>query len=432
MNSRAVMAKVVTAVSRDKTPLDEALKKQLPEQTSPRDKGLIQEVCFGVIRHYQLLLHLLARFMDKPLKQKDADIKALLLCGLYQLHYLNMADHAAVSETVAAAKQLQKTWAGSLVNAVLRRSQREFADINVTDSGDDSVTYLHPLWMIERIKQDWPTHWQQILTANNARPPQHLRVNLTAISRADYLQRLSTCGITARPVAGIATAIQTEKPVNAYELPGFGEGLCTIQDAGAQYAAVILAPERGERVLDGCAAPGGKTSHLYEHAPAELLALDITAQRCALLQDTVQRTGAAAHIICADVRSPEQWWDGRLFDRILLDVPCSASGVIRRHPDIKLLRTPEQLQALDEKQLQMLQAVWPTLKPDGRLLYASCSVFRCENDAVIERFLQSHSGAESVRIELDMGIASQYGRQLLPGVHDTDGFYYSLLRKVEQ
>ena len=460
MNARAVMARAVAAVIQERLPLDEALRREWrhlapvagktaagAKNKTAKDKALIQEVCFGVARHYPSLSRRLTRLLDKPAQERDGVVHALLLCGLYQLHYLNTADHAAVSETVAAARQLRKPWAAAVVNAVLRRSQRECLSADGAADGaadraaekdDESVVYLHPPWMIERIRRDWPGHWRQILHANNGRPPQHLRVNLRLASRADGIARLAAAGIHARPVSpaasapAVATAIEVTPPVAVHDLPGFERGLYTAQDAGAQCAAPMLAPAAGERVLDACAAPGGKTGHLYEYEPdlAELLAVDIAPHRCESLRETLRRVGAKARVLCADICAPRLWWDGRGFDRILLDAPCSASGVIRRHPDIKLLRAPEQLPALRRRQLRMLQAVWPLLKPGGVLLYATCSVFREENDAVIGRFLQAQGGAESVTIGLAMGIKSDYGRQLLPGAGGADGFYYSLLRKA--
>ncbi len=436
-NTRTIMARVLTAVLQQGRRLDEALRYALVQHPTSGDHRLIREVCYGVIRHYPALYHTAGQLLDKPLRARDMDITALILCGLYQLHYLNTAEHAAIAETVAAVAGLKKAWAKSLVNAVLRRSQREWDPRRLAMHPDTRLRYLHPDWLIRRLQQDWPHHWQAILHANNSRPPLHLRVDVTKIRREDYLHTLKKEAIPAEAMPEANTAIRVVKPVAVERLPGFDSGLCTVQDAGAQLAALLLQPRAGERLLDGCAAPGGKTSHLYQHCPglAGLLALDVSPKRCQLLQATMQRTGTRATVICADICAPDDWWDGRAFDRILLDVPCSASGIIRRHPDIKLLHTEEQLAGLYQKQLAILQSAWSVLKPGGTLLYCTCSVFACENDAVIADFSRPRTDTDIMTITPAMAPvmatarATAYGRQLLPGQHDTDGFYYSLLRK---
>ena len=450
MNARATAAKIICRVVDTGLTLDAAMAKYLPVIERRDDRGFVKELCFGTLRWYDQLEFLLGRYLDRPLKQRDGDIRTLILVGLYQLHHLGTPPHAAISETVEATADLDKSWAKPLVNALLRRSQREFQRLRSELDRNPGARYSHPAWLIDRIKADWPEQWESILQTNNQRPPQHLRVNLLHTTRENYLEDLERAGIRAQQIDLTPFGIQVPDPVDVDALPGFDDGHVSVQDAGAQLAAGLLDLQPGDVVLDACAAPGGKTTHIRETQPqiAGITALDVDEHRIARLHNTLSRLKLDATVIEADAARPDTWWDGRPFDRILLDAPCSATGVIRRHPDIKRLKSPEQVPALQATQSELLAALWPLLKPGGRLVYSTCSVLREENDRVIERFLDNHPSArpETVRdvwgqgkfgeftltpgLRTEWGIAAEYGRQLLPCLDDTDGFYYAVLTKT--
>ena len=451
MNLRALAAKAVWRVADTGLTLDAALAEYLPVIERRDDRGFVKELCFGTLRWFDQLEFLLERYLDKPLKARDSDIRVLILVGLYQLHHLDTPAHAATWETVNATVELGKEWAKPLVNALLRRSQRDYPRLGAELDRYPGVRYSHPDWLANSIRQDWPDRWEAILQANNQRPPQHLRVNVLRTSRENYLEDLQRAGIRAQQCDLTPCAVDVLDPVDVSRLPGFGDGQVSVQDAGAQLAAMLLDPQPGDRVLDACAAPGGKTAHICELEPAiaEMTALDIDEKRIERLHDTLTRLKLDATVTRADATSTETWWDGRLFDCILLDAPCSATGVIRRHPDIKRLKSPEQVPALQATQSQLLAALWPLLKPGGRLVYSTCSLLREENDRVIECFLDNHPSArpEAVRdvwgqskfeeftltpgLRMEWGIAAEYGRQLLPCLDNTDGFYYAILTKVQ-
>ena len=432
MNSRAIAAKTICRVIDTGLTLDAALEEYLPVVNRRDDRGFVKELCFGTLRWFNQLEFILERYFDKPLKPRDSDIRILILVGLYQLHYLDTPAHAATSETVSATVELGKEWAKPLVNAVLRRSQREFHLVEAELEQSDTRRYSHPRWLIDNVKRDWPSQWEAILHANNQRPPQHLRVNLLRTSRENYLEDLQQAGVRSQACDLTPCAIQVMNPVDVYQLPGFNDGHVSVQDAGAQLAAMLLDPQPGNSILDACAAPGGKTAHIFEMQPqiARITALDVDEKRIVRLQDTLSRLQLDATVLRADAARTDVWWDGRLFDRILLDAPCSATGVIRRHPDIKHLKTPEQIPALQSSQTELLAALWPLLKPGGRLLYSTCSLLHDENDRIIETFLEDYPAANSENIRAQWGSATDNGRQLLPSIDKTDGFYYAVLAKT--
>ena len=432
MNLRAVAAKIICRVVDNGLILDAALAEYLPAVERLDDRGFVKELCFGTLRWFDQLEFILEQYLNKPLKPRDSDIRVLILIGLYQLHYLGTPAHAAVSETVGATLELDREWAKPLVNAVLRRSQREFHQVLAEPDKGAAARHSHPQWLADRIKGDWPDLWEAILQANNQRPPQHLRVNVLRSSREDYLDKLHGTGIQAEKTGLTPCAIQVLQPVDVNLLPGFKDGDVSIQDAGAQLAAALLDPQPGNRVLDACAAPGGKTAHICETQPsiAEITALDVDEKRIGRLRANLARLKLDATVIKADAARTDTWWDGRLFDHILLDAPCSATGVIRRHPDVKRLKSPEQLPILQITQSELLASIWPLLKQGGKLVYSTCSILRDENDQVIETFLDKHPSANSEAIRAEWGIATAYGRQLLPSIDNTDGFYYAVLTRT--
>ena len=431
MNLRALATETLCRVVNAGLTLDVALEQHLRRVERAQDRGFVRELCFGSLRWFDQLEFILDRYLERPLKQRDADLRMLILVGLYQLHHLGTPPHAALSETVEATVALNKSWAKPLVNALLRRSLREYPQSRPQPHRHPGAHYSHPDWLLDRISADWPQQWQAILEANNARPPQHLRVNLLCSERETCLQQLEQAGIRAQALDLTPCGIQALEPVDAGALPGFADGRVSIQDAGAQLAAGLLDAQPEELILDACAAPGGKTTHILETQPqlAGLMALDVNKKRIARLHANLHRLKLDANIIQADATAAGDWWDGRPFDRILLDAPCSATGVIRRHPDIKRLKTPQQFPALQASQCGLLASLWPLLKPGGRLLYSTCSVLREENDAVMAKFLRDHPEADIETLQAQWGVATEYGRQLLPGQHGADGFYYAMLTR---
>ncbi len=427
MNTRLIAAKVLTSVIRDGQSLTAALNNTLGVVESDKDRAFIQALCYGVCRNFHRLDYILSQMLDKPLK--DLDVKALALIGLYQLKFMRVKSHAAVSETVLAARK--KPWAKALINALLRSYLRGQEGFEQKADNVKSALVSHPDWLIQQIEQDWPMQAQQIFQQNNEQPPMALRVNLANISQDQYLQKLRDQGIEAEAVSFCRSAILLNKPAVVNILPGFNEGWVSVQDTAAQLAAELLDVQIGHRVLDVCAAPGGKAAHILEHQPKvrELVAVDIDKLRLQRVNDNFQRLKLSAKLIVGDASKPEDWWDGQLFDRILLDVPCSALGVIRRHPDIKLLRRAEDINTLQVLQKRIMTAVWSLLAPGGIMLYATCSILKQENEQQIEAFLATNANVIEVPINADWGLVRRYGRQILTGESAMDGFYYALIRK---
>lgn len=429
MNSRLVAARVLVRVFHDGQSLTAALDRAWEGSgpIPPKDKAFVQALCFGVCRQFQRLEFVLNALVTKPIK--DMEVKALILVGLYQLQFMRVQAHAAVSETVLAA--CKKPWAKTLVNAVLRTYLRQQMELEAKAEQNQTAALSHPDWLLKQIQQDWPEQAQAIFWENNQQPPMALRVNLSRISRDGYLQQLNEVGITAVAVNFCPSALVLAKPVPVELLPGFYDGLVSVQDTAAQLAAYLLDVQPGHRVLDVCAAPGGKTAHILETQPAlqSLLAIDIDPARLVRVQENLRRLKLSASVLAADAANPGQWWDGQLFERILLDAPCSALGVVRRHPDIKLLRRAEDIAVLQELQRQILQAIWPLLAPGGMLLYATCSILKQENEQQVQAFLQGHPDAMALPIDAEWGVAGACGRQIVTGESAMDGFYYARIRK---
>ncbi len=400
------------------------------EQVSAQDRPLLQELCYGVLRWYTRLDALAAQLLQKPFKTKDTDVHALILLGLYQLIYLRVPDHAAVSATVAATAALKKPWARGLVNAVLRNFQRQSEALLIALDDDPVSRWAHPHWLIEKLRAAYPEQWQSILEANNQHPPLVLRINHAKVTRDNYRQRLLALGIESEPTPHSEDGLILARPVDVESLPGFADGELSVQDSAAQLAAELLNAQPGEHILDACAAPGGKTAHVLERQPSvTMVALDQDGARLQRLHENLQRLQLNATAITGDAVDPDQWWDGHLFDRIMLDAPCSATGVIRRHPDIKLLRRSDDILQLAELQGRILKALWPLLKPGGRLLYITCSVLPQENVRQLQRFCREQHDLQEQPIVAQWGLAQSIGRQILPGQAEMDGFYYACLQK---
>lgn len=427
--ARASAARVVARVMGGQL-LDRALERELPA-APPAQAPLIQEMAYGALRLAPTMQRLGTQLLKRPLRQRDADVAALLWLGLYQLLRMRVQEYAAVSCTVDAATLLDKPWAKELINACLRRFLREKAELLSETATDETARYNHPLWLLEALRQAWPEHWPAIVEANNARPPLSLRVNLLRGAREEYLQRLRTADLKATPFPHNDSGVVLLEPVPVSALPGFAEGAVSVQDGAAQLAAALLDMQPDQNVLDACAAPGGKLCHLLERLPerTRVLALDKEPRRLALIQQNLRRLGLTAEVVRGDASDPDGWWDGRLFDRILLDVPCSATGVIRRHPDIKLHRTPAEVGKLQRLQTAILQGLWPLLGSGGKLLYMTCSVLPGENEQRLQEFLRTHADASVVPASLPFALGRDPGLQILPGEQGMDGFYYGCLRK---
>ena len=431
MNPRLAAAKALAAVLNGKASLNSSLPTQM-DKVEDRDRGFTQDRAFGTARWQPRLSALAAKLLQKPFKAADADVEALLLVGLYQLLYTRVPAHAAIGETVGCADKLKKPWAKALLNAVLRRAQRESEALLAELEHDPVVRTAHPRWLQKSLKAFWPEQWEAICAANNAHPPMILRVNRRHHARDAYLGLLSEAGIAATPCVYSPDGIILDAAADVRSLPGFAEGWISVQDEAAQLAADLLDLAPGQRVLDACCAPGGKTCHILEAEPelAGVVGVDLEAKRLVRVRENLARLGLSADLIAADGRDTATWWDGKPFQRILLDAPCSATGVIRRHPDIKLTRQPDDIAALAVLQGELLDAMWITLDVGGILLYATCSTLPTENTEVIEAFLARTPGARELDIASQAGIKQPHGRQLLAQEGGHDGFYYAKLIKI--
>lgn len=431
MNPRLAAARALAAVLSGKASLNSSLPAQL-DKVDERDRGLTQDLAFGTARWQPRLDLLAAQLLQKPFKAADADVQALLLVGLYQLFYTRIPAHAAIGETVGCADKLKKPWAKGLLNAVLRRAQREGEALLAGMQRDPVVRTAHPRWLQKALKAFWPEQWEAICAANNAHPPMILRVNRRHHGRDAYLALLAEAGIDASACQYSRDGIVLSEACDVRSLPGFAEGWVSVQDEAAQLSADLLELAPGQRVLDACCAPGGKTCHLLEAEAglAHLVAIDLEAKRLTRVRENLDRLQLDAELIACDARDTASWWDGKPFQRILLDAPCSATGVIRRHPDIKLTRQADDIPALATLQGELLDALWPTLEVGGMLLYATCSSLPTENTEVVEAFLARTPGARELDLATEAGIRQPHGRQLLAQEGGHDGFYYAKLIKI--
>ena len=391
------------------------------------DSPLISDLCYGSLRWHEPLSFILDELMSKKLKNKDKDIECLIRIGLYQIIYQNTPDHAAVGETVNALKGLKKPWAKNLVNAVLRNFLR--GQEKLLKQKDDywPARFAFPQWLLDRIKNAYPENWQAIFAESNKRAPMTLRVNLNHQTRNEYLEKLKETGIDAEIVVSVDTAIMLAKPQNVFDLPGFEEGEVSVQDAAAQGASILLDCQDGMTILDACAAPGGKTGHILESAKdLSVIAMDSSESRLKRVAENLDRLKLSATIVASDALETDNYAKDILFDRILLDAPCSATGVIRRHPDIKVLRRDSDIKQLAQLQSKIMDALWQKLKPSGIMLYATCSILPDENETQVAAFLDRQNDAEIISIPN----AQNLGRQIFPGDEGMDGFYYAKLKKL--
>ncbi len=423
-NLRSMAAQAVEQVLEQGQSLSQVLP-VLQQKVSDKDRALLQELCFGVLRTLPQLDWLINKLMSRPMTGKQRTVHYLIMVGFYQLLHTRIPPHAALAETVEGAVVIKRPQLKGLINGVLRQFQRQQETLLEEFSSSDA-RFLHPSWLLKRLQKAYPTKWQAIIDANNARPPMWLRVNRNHHTRDSWLTLLAEAGMEGHPHADYPDAVRLESPASVLALPGFDQGWVTVQDASAQGCMTFLEPQNGERILDLCAAPGGKTTHILEVAPeAEVLAVDVDEQRLSRVYDNLKRLGMKAEVKQGDGRTPAQWCGDRQFDRILLDAPCSATGVIRRHPDIKWLRRDRDIAELAKLQAEILDAIWPHLKQGGTLVYATCSVLPEENSQQVAAFLTRTPDA---RLSVT-GTPEHPGQQNLPGAEDGDGFFYAKLIK---
>jgi 16S rRNA (cytosine967-C5)-methyltransferase len=429
---RAAAARLVAAVVQEGRSLDDLLANDAEEGGS---RAFKRALTYGTLRWHLRLDAVLGRLADRRPERMPPALRALIEIGLYQLMSGETAPHAAVAETVEAARDLGHGRAAGFVNAVLRRYQREHAAIHALVDVDLAMRTAHPRWLVERLQHQYGDAATAILDANNAHPPMWLRVNRCRWSVAQATTSLTDSGFEVHACGLAPDALRVEPPTDVRRIPGFVDGRISVQDAAAQLAVELLCPRPGQRILDACAAPGGKTCHILERVSGDcrMTAIDISDRRLALVRENLTRLGFSADVRVGDAAEPGAWWDGQRYDRILLDAPCSATGVIRRHPDIKLLRRERDIARLARRQGQLLESAWRMLAPGGILLYTSCSVLREENEDVVARFLVATPGAcDQTQILTSAWPSRPYpsagpGYSVLPGEADLDGFYYACL-----
>lgn len=428
MHITLMAAEIIKRVVDDRQSLDSAIDKFTGLVDGNNSE--LKEICFGSCRFYYYLDGIVSSLLDKPLKQKDRIIHFVLIGSLYQLEYMQTPDHAVVNEAVDSIKKTKQAWAKNLLNGVLRKYLRSKTDI-IESIKSEHVSYAFPEFVYERVKSDWPKHYRNILDASNSKPPLTLRVNTKLLTRDDYVSMLNAKGIGYRETPDSNRGVVLDKPVGVEKIPGFNQGQVSVQDESAQLIVEAMDLAGDLRILDGCAAPGGKTGLILESMSesGSLVAIDFP-HRINRISENLNRLNLKATVISADLIGDGSWWNGEQFHRILLDVPCSGSGVIRRHPDIKHRQQPRDISQFSKQQLAMLQAAWTLLETGGKLLYVTCSIFNAENDQVIDKFLNENDEIELQSLNKNLGIETKFGRQRLPGVHSGDGFFYCSMKKI--
>ena len=434
-SARSLAAYAVARILREGVTLDAALKDALAA-ADPKLAPSVRSLSYGAVRGYFRHEAILRSVLSAPVKSLDLLVRALLSVALYELEDERTPEYAVVDAAVQTAKATDAARAGGLINAVLRRYLRERVGLDAEIARNPATRHASPVWLADRLRADWPVRWTQLLAAGDAQAPMWLRVNSQRSTAGEYLEMLRSAGIGARSEERVPHAVALDSPCDVHDLPGFAEGLVSVQDLGAQCVAFPLGLAAGHRVLDACAAPGGKTALIAEREPqlSKLVAVDIDPQRLARVRDNLVRGNLLADLVSGDAGVPAPWWDGVPFDRILLDAPCSALGVIRRHPDIRLRKSPSDIDKLPQVQRRLLASAWSMLATGGRLVYATCTLTRSENRDLVGAFLRSTPDAISLPAEQwegwpQLGEADEYGRQILPGEAGADGFYYAALTK---
>lgn len=430
LNVRALAAEALADVAIHGASLREVLTRCAPRLIDPRDRAMLSALLHEGARWWLRYDAALKILLDQPLHRRQPVIHALLVIGLVQIETLKLPTYAAVNATVEAVRTLKRPHLANLVNAVLRRWLREREALNEQLDADPVTRYALPGWLAQAITQDWPDAARSIFTANNIEPPLTIRVNRQRSSREDLATGFAQAGYGSEAHAWLPDALMLERSTDITRLPGFNEGLFAVQDGAAQAAALLLDAADGQRVLDACAAPGGKACHLLEHADVALTALEAAPGRTRRIHDNLNRLGLLATVLTGDASQPDTWWDGKPFERILIDAPCSATGVIRRRADVRLHRRAGDIRTLAATQKRILKALWPLLAPGGRLLYVTCSLLRAENEAVVGDFLQHHKDARALATRLPAGHAAGPGWQILPGEDELDGMYFAAIEKA--
>ncbi|GLQ98306.1 16S rRNA (cytosine(967)-C(5))-methyltransferase RsmB [Dyella mobilis] len=428
-DTRALAAQALADVALRGTSLREAMEKKAPLLRDPRDRALMMALLSDGARWWLRFDAALDRLLDKPLRRKEPEVHALLVLGLVQLEILQLQDYAAVAATVEATRALQRPRLAGLVNAVLRRWQREREQLLAALDTQPQTRYAMPTWLTKSFAADWPAQQEAVLADSNREPPLMLRANRRRVAREALLEQFHAEGYEAHPHPWLADGIVLPHSTDVTRMPGFAQGLFAVQDGAAQIAADVADIRHGQRVLDACAAPGGKACHLLERADIELTALEFDAKRATRIRQNLDRLGLRAEICVGDAGEPAQWWNGQPFDRILIDAPCSATGVLRRRPDVRLHRRASDIEALVTQQRRILAALWPLLAPGGRLVYITCSLLRVENEAVVDGFFAARNDAKEAPMQLPVGQAAAAGWQILPGDGDLDGMYYAVFER---
>ncbi len=429
-DTRALAAQALAEVALRGASLRDAMERYAPRLADSRDRALLMALLSDGARWWLRFDAAIDRLLEKPLRQKEPAIHALLVLGLVQLEVLELPDYAAVAATVQATRTLQRPRMSGLVNAVLRRWQRERVELLAALDAQAQTRHAHPAWLAKAIARDWPEQADAVMAADNLEPSLMLRVNRRRAERDTVIQHLHAGGYAAEPHAWLSDAIVLPHSTDVTRMPGFAAGEFAVQDGAAQIAADLADVRDGQRVLDACAAPGGKACHLLERAEVALTALEFDPKRVPRIQQNLDRLGLQASIVSGDAGQPSDWWDGKLFDRILIDAPCSATGVLRRRPDVRLHRRESDIAPLVAQQRRILAALWPLLAPGGRLVYVTCSLLRAENEAVVGEWLDTQADARVVAFTLPVGQAAGVGWQVLPGDGDLDGMYYAVLEKA--
>ncbi len=428
-DTRALAAKGLAEVALRGASLRDAMERSAPRLADPRDRALLMALLSEGARWWLRFDPAVDGLLEKSLRHKDPAVHALLVLGLVQLEILELQDYAAVAATVEAVRALKRPQLAGLVNAVLRRWQRERASLLAKLDARPQTRHAHPAWLAAALRHDWPQQAEAVMAADNGEPPLMLRVNRRRGEREALIARLQAAGYAASAHPWLADALVLPHSSDVARMPGFDDGLFAVQDGAAQVAADLADLHDGLRVLDACAAPGGKACHLLERADIDLTALEFDAPRAERIRQNLMRLRLDAKIVVGDAGAPKGWWNGQPFDRILLDAPCSASGVLRRRPDVRLHRRESDIAAMHAQQRRILAALWPLLAPGGRLVYITCSVLRAENEAIVGELLATQANAQAIAFTLPVGQAAAVGWQLLPGDGDLDGMYYAVLQK---
>lgn len=428
VDGRFIAIKILSRVIQKGESLSTAIPKEI-KNLDERDRPLVQALVYGVLRWRWPLESILNNYIKKPLRSKDQDVYIILMLGVFQLLWMRTPDYAAVDAAVESSLKIKKKWAKGFINAILRQVIREKESIDYKATVE--AEFSHPQWMIDLIKKDWPENWQEVLTQANEEAPMTLRIDTQQTSLQDYKLQLNEVELDGEEIASVPTALVLEQPADVFRLPGFEEGRVSVQDGAAQLAAHLIQLEPNQKVLDACAAPGGKTAHMLQTvASINVDAVDISESRLERVEENLARLNLEANLITSDISQPSEWWSGEQYDRILLDAPCSATGVIRRHPDIKTLRWDTDIVELAKTQYAILDAIWPLLKSGGLMLYATCSVLKAENEGQMVSFLSRTDDAEEIKVTASWGREQMVGRQILSGDEQMDGFYYALIRKL--